>query len=246
MLLVIHFLQHFLLPSPGNNWLPVLPNLQNPPSEFDGKKTQIVDGRHNAFFFHPFRGPNRMLSPEVVTHSGFPSPSSSSSNHPTLQTCSHQPTSQTLSGSNALEERVAMAAPIDLLSSDWPEDVFKDRPFDYALHLLTPIDCEELKRLRSDPKSQKHMEMLKRMKKYSTPDIEFSKNDSKKKSTISQSTGTVLPARELNWDRYPFVMKSDFDFLSSSICGFFEYFGMRFNCHTHVSLFIHQSRSSII
>lgn len=261
MLLIIHYLQHLLIQQPGiTGWVPVLPNLQNPPPEFPRYQLR-VDGRHDAYFYHPFKGPNRNL--DILRHQPFPLPSNTrplsqlphchldindphSPNDKSLYQSKEIPFPLTTKSHDGLlkigtDPLSAPLTPIDFPSSDWPEDVFRGRPFEYAKQLLTPLDVNGLKKLRRNPNAEKEINALNKMRKHSKPGIcTISKKERDSPTAVDekQSTGTCLPVWELKEDLDSFVVKCPQNTISNLFYGFFEYFGFRFNCHTHVSPFI--------
>lgn len=227
--MVIHYLQHFLVTAGDktghnstNRPLPLLPNLQNPPPSVMRWHPQIVDERYDVFFYHPQRGSNRPLfPPSRFAAALFDAPvTRHDSNEDNLlphNSVSHEP-------------------------SRWPENLFKDNPYEYAKNILSPLTfcnaskCEDRSldgRQRSWSVGRIPAEDIQQlMREYSCPippDHESSYAPNFPLASRRYHTSEDLKKLRLHC----LVTYGDAS-LGTLLQEFFDYYGLRFNCYAHV------------
>lgn len=215
MLMVIHYLQHFLVQTKDNKrrdirYFPLLPNLQNPPPAIVASQSQLADGRHDVFFYHPSRGANRALEPLAI-RSAVPA------------------------GARCVCSNRDSGSP---LGSLWPEDLFRNDPYGYARFIL--LSSADADRRNAVPLPQEadndyetnstfFQETLHHMRDYSCPKIEAGYQPATPHEHKRYNSKEAIT--RLRTDR--FVTLGDPN-LGTLLQEFFDYFGLRFNTYAYV------------
>lgn len=234
MLMVIHYLQHFLVTSgdrtgasSATHPLPLLPNLQNPPPSLVLPQPQIVDERYDVFFYHPQRGLNRSLLPPSRFTAGLP-------DAPLPRRLAKSP------GRKVLEERSTPC-----MASRWPEDLFKDNPYEYARNILSPLTiCNSQTHLNDDncngrPRvlsvgriPAEELQLL--MRKYSCPFVRHTTGPDAATLFTESSSRCHHTPDDLRKLRFHGLVTQGDASLGTLLQEFFDYFGLRFNCYAYV------------
>jgi hypothetical protein len=230
MLMVIHYLQHYLTPvrigcNPEKTVpLPILPNLQDPPPDLIKSYPLLVDDRYDIFFYHPQRGLSRPLFP--------PSCFSKAVNH-------------NMSGSlNSKRNMGELQRSKNSQYANWPEDLYKDNPYEYAYNTLSfpSLNTKNTRSYNSllnsslsDSQKEINENILKRMCQHSNPikgrNCFFSSSYSNKINSEQDFSPEMMENLKLQG----FVTYGDKS-LGSLFQEFFDYFGFRFNHYAYVSL----------